>query len=393
MDNRNGDISINYVNEAEESPQKSMLEKLELREIPLDKIKISEFCQRDDAEEDLNVLAESIEQHGLLQFPTVTDDGDGYFTLIFGSRRYLAYKCLGRQTIPCYVKNVSLQKAAFLSIIENSVRKSRHPVEEARILKQIKDQHDLTDAELAAEIGWPQSVVAERLAITKLPDDVLEKVDTRSESPFKFSHALALAKLWETSRHNREMEVRELQNKTITHGLSSNELKELANLFKDGLFELLPDKLRVYLVKAKSMTAVMAKLYLTPEIVILGNSNGAQRMREVAQMLSKKELENLIVKAVKDEWALEKTKQRLSDMIKAKAEPAEQQQEPKSSCQKLLGDISLMDSRLDACIAEVPDLAKSNSGQLDGLCREVKRLRSKLEGFLNATMNAVNESR
>jgi ParB/RepB/Spo0J family partition protein len=392
MDNRNGDISINYVNEAEESPQKSMPEKLELREIPLDKIKISEFCQRDDAEEDLNVLAESIEQHGLLQFPTVMDDGDGYFTLIFGSRRYLAYKCLRRQTIPCYVKNVSLRGAAYLSIIENSVRKNRHPVEEARILKQIKDQYDLTDTELAEEIGWPQSVVAERLAITKLPDDVLEKVDTRPESPFKFSHALALAKLWETGRHNREMEVRELQNKTITHGLSSNELKELVGLFKDGRFELLPDKLRTYLLKAKSMTVAVAKLYLTPDTVILGDDNQSQRLREVAQRISKKELENLIVKAVKAEWSLEKFKQQLLNMIKGKAEPAKQQ-EPKSSCQKLLGDISIMDSRLDACIAEVPDLAKSNPGQLDWLCREVKRLRSKLEDFLKATMNAVNESR
>ncbi len=93
MDNRDGDISINDINEAEGAPHKSKPEKLELREIPLDK-KISEFCQWGDAEEDLNVLEESIEQHGLLQYPPVTDDGDGYYTLIFGSRRHLAYKCL-----------------------------------------------------------------------------------------------------------------------------------------------------------------------------------------------------------------------------------------------------------------------------------------------------------
>jgi hypothetical protein len=86
MLNSNCDTNINVI-EPEASPLKPVLEESELQDIPIKNIKLSDFCQRAAVDEDLDVLAESIERDGLLQFPTVTDNRDDSYTLIFGSRR------------------------------------------------------------------------------------------------------------------------------------------------------------------------------------------------------------------------------------------------------------------------------------------------------------------
>ena len=72
-------------------------ERWRIEDIPIEKIKTNDLWIRSDWDRDLDTLAKSIDDDGLLQFPAVRDMGEGYYELIFGHRRYLACKRSGRK--------------------------------------------------------------------------------------------------------------------------------------------------------------------------------------------------------------------------------------------------------------------------------------------------------
>lgn len=386
-------MNIDNIIESEAPSLKLLPEKPELREIPLEEIKIGQFCQR-ISYEDLDSLTRSIEKQGLLQPVGVTLDSGGCYSLIFGSRRYLAHKQLGEKSIRCYVFNTIPAKSAMLSFAENDSRSEMPAVEQARKLKIAMDLFGLDIAELAEEIGWYKSVVAERLAVLRLGDDVLAKVGNRPGSPFNFSHALALSKLIHTDRFNREVEVRELQYKVIEFELSSTELKKLVELFKDGGFDLLPDKLRTYLLKSKPMTSDMARLYLRPEEAIKDTGQRASQLRETAQKLSKEEREEFIDRAVKAEWSYDTTCRKLTEMVEGRLKDADDNDgaSHQSCLQRLISDMSVLERRLTTSQEEITKLAESNPKRLGAIWIAMWQLQKKLEPVQTLVGDAVNKN-
>ena len=393
MADSKSDMDINEVVEPKAPPPNPAPQKPERREIPLEKIRTSEFCQR-SSYDDLDSLTGSVEQHGLLQPVGVTEDGDGCYTLIFGSRRYLAHKRLGKQTIRCLVFKVAPDEAAILSFTENDERSELSPVEQARKWNQAIERFGWEPAEFADKIHRPKSVVDERLAILRLGDDILAKVGNRPCSPFNFSHALALSKLINTDRFNREVEVRELQNKTIEFELSSTELKKLVELFKDGDFDLLPDNLRTYLLKSKAMTANMARLYLRPEEAIKDTGQRAQQMREMAQRLSKEERKDFIAKAVKAEQSHDVTCRKLTEMVERRLKDGDKEEASlHSGLQRLISDMSVLERRLTTGYEGIRELAKSNPKRLGILRRAIQELQKKLEPIETLMRDTVNKNK
>jgi ParB family chromosome partitioning protein len=379
-------------NSPEEPGRESGTGQVEEREISIKEIKIGEFCRRRNYD-GLDSLVKSIERNGLVQPVTVTADADGGYTLVCGSRRLKAYEQLGRKTIPCRIVNVPPAKAAVLSVVDNVDRKDMHPVELARKLRQIIKMFGYKEEEIADEMGWSQNTVSERVGILDLDEDILEKIGTDHESIFKYTHAVALSSLDRSKRFNCKIEVRQLFNKTIEHKLSTKELKAHVHLFEDGRYDGLPDRLRTDLLNEKNMTPQITMLYLEPAKIVGGEGKAADRQRQIAERLDKKWLENFIDKAVKAGWSFDRAKQVLLDQIKDRSESAEKKKsEPKSSWQKLVGDISTLQERLDICENEIPSQVKLNPGQLDSLCREIKQVQSKLDSFLGAATNALSES-
>ncbi|WP_261771972.1 ParB/RepB/Spo0J family partition protein [Nitrosococcus oceani] len=81
----------------------------------------------------LQKLADSIEQHGLIQSITVASDPgneEGYM-VVAGERRFRAFKQLGRETIPAIVTQGNRDEIA---LIENLQRENLNPLEEAEAL-------------------------------------------------------------------------------------------------------------------------------------------------------------------------------------------------------------------------------------------------------------------
>jgi len=352
----------------------------EVHDLPVENIKASEFWIRSDWEEGLDSLAESIDINGLQQFPAVRDNGDGSYTLIFGHRRYLSYKQLGRKTVPCYVLDTTAENAAFLLLIENLQRRQLHPVDEARTIKRVADVLKVKDVEIARRIRWKPNVVNERLAVLKLPEYMLAKVGTSPESRLTFTHLLTLSRLWDPNWSDRQFEVSGLYNKTIQYAVSTTELKELAALFKEGKSNLLPKNLRDRLLGSRSMTAAMARLYLTPESVVTGEGDKAKRMREVAQGLSKKELERLIVTAVEAEWPYERTRQKLLDMVESRLQTGEKRVASRQSgLQRLVLKTLELRKKLADTREEIEDIAKSNPKQFGTFWEAIRRLHKQLD--------------
>lgn len=124
--------------------------------------------------EEIEELAQSIEEKGLLQPVLVRKHGEG-FQLVAGERRFRAFKSLGRAQIPALVREqVSDRDMMELALIENLQRVQLNPVEEAQALEQLVNQVGLTHEEMAKKLGKSRSAISNTLRLLKLPDPVLD---------------------------------------------------------------------------------------------------------------------------------------------------------------------------------------------------------------------------
>lgn len=84
-------------------------------------------------EKELAELAESIDDHGLIQPLTVERTGERY-RVIAGHRRLLACQILHLEQVPCIVRDSSDVDAAAVTLAENAFREDLNPAEEAQFL-------------------------------------------------------------------------------------------------------------------------------------------------------------------------------------------------------------------------------------------------------------------
>ncbi|MDB5554672.1 MAG: parB [Rhizobium sp.] len=122
------------------------------------------------AEEDLQDLASSIRQHGIVQPVVVRSVVDGRFEIIAGERRWRAAQLAGLSEIPVIIREVDDRTALELAIVENVQRADLNPVEEALGYEQLIAEHGYTQNDLGEIIGKSRSHVANSLRLLKLPD-------------------------------------------------------------------------------------------------------------------------------------------------------------------------------------------------------------------------------
>ena len=141
--------------------------------------------------EALETLAESIGTHGVLQPIIVRENAmlKGTYEIIAGERRWRASKMAGLSEIPVVILDGDDLKAAQVSIIENIQRENLNPVEEALAYRTLMDKFDLTQDQVAAQVGKSRSNVANMMRLLDLPDTVL---DMLRENLLATGHARAL---------------------------------------------------------------------------------------------------------------------------------------------------------------------------------------------------------
>jgi len=112
---------------------------------------------RRDTTDDLDGLAESIREHGLLQPLGVTQESGG-FRVVYGNRRRAAAIKVGLPEVPCIVVETSPDDRLICQMLENLQRRELNDMDKAegfaRLRRNIARQNpDFTDKDLADEIG------------------------------------------------------------------------------------------------------------------------------------------------------------------------------------------------------------------------------------------------
>lgn len=120
-------------------------------------------------------LAESIKVHGVLQPIIVTKKGD-YYQIIAGERRWRASKKAGLKTIPAIVRDYDERKIREVALIENLQRQDLNALETAKAIKELMEEHSLTQEEIAKTLGKSRSAIANTLRILNLDERVQELV-------------------------------------------------------------------------------------------------------------------------------------------------------------------------------------------------------------------------
>lgn len=149
----------------------------ELRQIKLDQIMIDPDQPRKHFDQDeLNELAASIREHGVVQPIIVTPHRGGY-QIVAGERRFRAASIVGLDKIPALVRTLTDQHKLEISLIENLQRKNLNVMETATAYMKLRDQFNLSMEQIGKRVGdVSASNVNNKLRLLKLSNYVKEKI-------------------------------------------------------------------------------------------------------------------------------------------------------------------------------------------------------------------------
>lgn len=139
-------------------------------------------------EDSLIELSESIKQHGIVQ-PLVVAKQKDYYEIIAGERRWRAAKIAGLKEVPVIIKDYSPQEIMEVALIENIQREDLNPIEEAKAYKNLIDEYNLKQDQVAEKVSKSRTAVTNALRLLKLDDRVQEMLINENISS---GHARAL---------------------------------------------------------------------------------------------------------------------------------------------------------------------------------------------------------
>ena len=187
-------------------------------------VKISRITPRGEQprknfdENALQVLADSIREHGVIQpivLRELADLSENY-EIIAGERRWRAARMAGLDEIPAVIMTGDELKVAEIALIENVQRKDLNPIEEAMAYRALIEKFGLKQEEVAQQAGKSRSAVANMLRLLELPDEVLVMVQ---DEKLSMGHARAILGLEDEEKmlplaemaSEKELSVREVE--------------------------------------------------------------------------------------------------------------------------------------------------------------------------------------
>ena len=139
-------------------------------------------------------LAESIDEHGLLQPIVVRPIEENMYEIIAGERRFRALQSLHKSQADVIIRHMNDEETAVVALIENIQRENLSAVEEAEAYKKLLEIGGTTQSELAKSLGKSQSFIANKLRLLKLSPKVINRL---REGKITERHARAVLSLKE----------------------------------------------------------------------------------------------------------------------------------------------------------------------------------------------------
>ncbi len=154
--------------------------------------------------DELENLAQSIRENGILQPITVRKREDKKFELVSGERRLRAARLVGLVKVPSIVINIDEKESAMFSVIENLQRQSLDFFEEAEAIEKLVGEYAMSREEVAQKLGIAPSTVSNKLRILRLPEEMRFKL---AKAGLTESHARALLMLEDDNRRARALSI------------------------------------------------------------------------------------------------------------------------------------------------------------------------------------------
>lgn len=166
--------------------------------------------------EELKELADSIQEHGIIQPLVLTRGEDDHYTLIAGERRLKAARLAGLDSVPIIIRDASDQDRLELALIENVQRTDLDPLETAAAYQQLSQEFGLSHEEIGQRVGKSRTTVTNTLRLLDLPPDVQNAL---REGKITSGHARALLALPSTASQaaalqtilNKDLNVRQTE--------------------------------------------------------------------------------------------------------------------------------------------------------------------------------------
>jgi len=194
-----------------------------LRTLPVDAITPGPYQPRSIFDEGrLNELADSIREQGVIQPVIVRAVPEGGYELIAGERRWRAAQLAAVEDIPAIVREVSNEVAVAMALVENIQREDLNPIEEARALRRLVDEFQMTHQQAGDAVGRSRTAVSNLLRLLELSAEVRELVDARH---LEMGHARAVLSL------EPELQARAARE-VVRKGLSVRETEALVRRLK-----------------------------------------------------------------------------------------------------------------------------------------------------------------
>ena len=176
----------------------------------------------------LNSLAESVKEKGIIQPISVRKINDGKFEIIAGERRYRAAKQINLPTIPAYILKIDDNfEMMELALIENIQRSNLNAMEEAEGYLLLKNKYNFSQSEIAKKISKSRPEIANKMRLLKLPKNIQQSLKNKK---------IIVGRL---SVRNTEVLIKKInnpqyKNKSIQKKLTTKE-KKLTAYFKSNV--------------------------------------------------------------------------------------------------------------------------------------------------------------
>jgi ParB family chromosome partitioning protein len=175
----------------------------------------------------LNELAQSLEQHGVVQpIIVVRMNGDNKYRIIAGERRWRAAQIAELSQIPAIVRSLEELEQIELSLIENIQRVDLSPLEQAMSVYKLQQQFNLGLDEIAKKLGKAPSTVSNLSRLLQLPPDAMEAL---RQGKISEGHARAILSLKGMEAKQAEL-LRSIQN----NGWTVRQAEQFATAAKRG---------------------------------------------------------------------------------------------------------------------------------------------------------------
>ena len=211
-------------------------------------------------DEALSELASSIKQHGVIQ-PIIVKEVDGRYVIIAGERRWRASRLAGLKTIPCVIKDYTEQEISEIAIIENLQREDLNPIESAKAIKNLINQYNLTQDEVADKIGKSRPAVANTIRLLSLPEQIITLVE---QNKLTAGHARALLAIENTAKQ------KEIAIAIIEKGLTVRDVENIIKNLNKPKTE--PPKQKEKSLELKDFENKIKRV-LSTSVAIKGNDN------------------------------------------------------------------------------------------------------------------------